>query len=174
MKLFCKIVLLCLIVVASISCRKNVSDVNVCEKGYDFRLETLDHNRFYLNQQKDKGVVLIFWETWCHYSKNLMADMTSLQESSPGDDFVIAAVCGDPENINEVKRIVKNLNINYPVLLDKGSVVSKKYKITAYPTTVILDKNGVISYIRAGYHPTIINQIKANITMALNANRSDK
>ena len=34
-------------------------------------------------------------------------------------NLVVAAVCNDPENIDDLKRIIKSLDLNYPVLLDK-------------------------------------------------------
>jgi thiol:disulfide interchange protein len=35
------------------------------------------------------------------------------------------------------------LNISYPVLLDPEAIASKKYSVTAVPTTFFIDRNGM-------------------------------
>ncbi len=130
----------------------------------DFRLDTLTHKRFYLNQHKDKVVVLVFWTTWCSVCKTELVKLKSLKDMPGGENLVVAGVCNDPENINDVKQIARNLNIDYPVLLDKGQVVTDKYRISSFPTTVIIDQKGIVSFIREGYNSAIANQVKTKVS----------
>ncbi len=37
-----------------------------------------------------------------------------------------------------------------PVLLDKDGVVAQQFQITALPTTIIVDKNGLIKHRQSG------------------------
>ena len=53
----------------------------------DFRLDTLTHKRFYLNQHKDKVVVLVFWTTWCSICKTELVELKSLR-NMPGSTNV--------------------------------------------------------------------------------------
>lgn len=129
----------------------------------DFRLDTLTHERFYLNQHKDKVVVIVFWTTWCNVCKAELVELKSLMNMPGHDNLVIAGICCDPENINNVKWIVENLNIDYPVLLDKGQIVTGKYRISAFPTTVIIDQKGVVSFIKEGYNSAIADQVKTKV-----------
>jgi len=130
----------------------------------DFRLDTLTHERFYLNQHKDKVVVIVFWNTWCSVCKAELVELKSLMNMPGHDNLVIAGICCDPENINNVKRILENLNIDYPVLLDKGQIVTGKYGISAFPTTVIINQKAVVSFIREGYNSAIADQVKTKVT----------
>ena len=74
----------------------------------DFRLDTLSHDRFYLNQHKGKVVVLLFWNTQCTVCKRQMVDLKSLPGTLPADGLTIAAVCTDPEYIDDLKKTSSN------------------------------------------------------------------
>ena len=129
----------------------------------DFRLDTLTHKRFYLNQHKDKVVVLVFWTTWCSICKTELVELKSLKDMPAGENLVVAGICSDSENINDVKQLAKSLNIDYPVLLDEGQTVTGRYRISSFPTTVVIDQKGVVSFIREGYNSAIANQVKTKV-----------
>jgi len=145
------------------SCGKDNDMISPGDIAKDFRLDTLTHKRFYLNQHKDKVVVLVFWATWCSACKAELVKLKSLKNMPGGENLVVAAVCSDPENINDVKQIARNLNIDYPVLLDKGQVVTDRYGIYSHPTTVVINQKGVASFIREGYNAAIANQVKTKV-----------
>ena len=167
-------IILCLcLAILVFGCRKKNTGVLTGRAAKDFRLETIDHQRFYLNQNKQKVVVLVFWETTCTVCKKQMVDFKSLSDSSGAGDIIIAAVCSDPENIDDVKKIIGDLGINYPVLLDKDARVTKQYAVANFPTTVVIDKDQIISLAREGYSPAILKQIKDS-AIALVADKEDK
>ena len=146
------------------SCGADSDKVSPGDIAKDFRLDTLTHKRFYLNQHKDKVVVLVFWTTWCSVCKTELVELNSLRKNLPGGkNLVVAGICSDPENINDIKQFAKNLNIDYPVLLDKRRSVTGRYGISSFPTTVIIDQKGVVSFVREGYNSAIANQVKTKI-----------
>ena len=146
-----------------VGCGRRRGGLKTGAAAQDFRLDTLAHNRFYLNQHKGKVVVLVFWSTWCRYCKSLMADLQSLSETADNENFVMAAVCTDPENVNEVTTIVGDIGIKYPVLLDRGGKVAHKYKVSGLPMTVVIDREGNISQVWRGYSPSVSNQIHSKV-----------
>jgi len=157
-----------LLVLAALSiflcgCGRDSDQVAPGDMAKDFRLDTLSHKRFYLNQHKDKVVVLVFWTTWCSICKAELVDLKSLVDMSDRDDLIVAGVCSDPENADELKQIADNLNLGYPLLLDEGHGVTDRYNITAFPTTLIIDQKGVVSFFREGYSPVIADQIKTKV-----------
>ena len=154
------------------SCDTDGDKISSGDIAKDFRLETLTHKRFYLNQHKDKVVVLVFWTTWCNVCKTELVELKSLKNMPGNENLVVAGICSDPENINDVKQLAKNLKIDYPVLLDKGQVVTGGYKISSFPTTVIIDQKGVVSFIREGYDSTIANQVKTKVARLLASEES--
>lgn len=162
---FCATALLC-------GCRKS-KEVSGADNGaIDFRLDTLGHERFYLNQYRGKVVVLTFWSTWCTVCKSEMVELKSFAAVPEYKNVVIAAVCNDPENIDDLKTIVRVLDINYPVLLDKKAEVFNKLKMSAVPTTIVIDQSGKISLTRQGYDANIKKQIKTSVESLLAAEKS--
>lgn len=129
----------------------------------DFRLDTLQHDRFYLNQQRGKTVLLVFWATWCNPCKSELVELKSLAAAPQFKNVVFAGACIDPENIDDVKTIVKTLDLNYLVLLDENGLVSKSLGITAVPTTIIVNPAGNVSFIKQGFFADTIQEIKKHI-----------
>ncbi len=133
---------------------------------YDFRLDTLDHHRFYLHEQRGKGVVLMFWDTQCVVCKQEMAWLRDIHEHHP-IDLSVAAVCTDPENRDTLSRIAETLALPYPILLDPGAAVAQRYGVRVYPTTVILDQEGQQAAVITGYSEIIQRQLTQRIERLL-------
>jgi peroxiredoxin len=140
----------------------------------NFRLDTLGHDRFYLNQHRGKVVVLAFWSTWCTVCKSEMVELKSFAALPEHKDIVVAAVCNDPENIDDAKTIIQALDINYPVLLDKKAHIFNKLKMSAVPTTIVIDQSGKISLTKQGYDANIKQQIKTGVESLLAAEPNSK
>ncbi len=129
----------------------------------DFRLDTLSHQRFYLNAQKGKAVVLVFWSTDCSACKKEMLALQPLVDKLGPKGLVVAAVCVDPENLAAARAAVKKLGIKYPVLLDRGGKIAKKYQVKAYPTTVIIDPAGKLCFREKGWGPSTGRSIEGKV-----------
>jgi peroxiredoxin len=129
----------------------------------DFRLDTLGHDRFYLNQYRGKNVVIVFWSTWCIPCKSELIALKAFVADIQFKDVTFAAVCNDPENLDDVKKIVQTLGFNYPVLLDTDAKVANKFNVSAVPTALIIDREGKISLRTEGYAPEIMEQIKEHL-----------
>ncbi len=133
---------------------------------YDFRLDTRDHQRFYLHEQRGKAVVLMFWETQCIVCKQEMAWLRQIQERYPRD-LSVAAICTDPENSDTLRRIVEALVLPYPILLDPGAVLAQRYGVRVYPTTIILDQVGQQAAVITGYSEGLQRQLTQHIDRLL-------
>ncbi|MBF0223828.1 MAG: TlpA family protein disulfide reductase [Desulfobacterales bacterium] len=129
----------------------------------NFQLNTLHHDRFFLNQEKGKIVVLIFWATWCEQCKIALVELNQLIAQYKTSKVLFAGVCSDPENMDDVKRIVQQLNISYPIILDNNAKIYKKYRLRGFPTIIIIDQNRAVSLIEYGYNQTILHHIKRKI-----------
>ncbi|HBG28122.1 MAG: hypothetical protein A2Y10_06535 [Planctomycetes bacterium GWF2_41_51] len=138
----------------------------------DFRLDTLGRDRFYLNQHRGKNVLLVFWSTWCIPCKSQLVALKSLASSPEFKDVVFAAVCNDPENLDDVKRIVKTLDINYLVLLDNQAQVAEKLGVKAVPTTFIVNADGKITLKEEGYDAETMKLITKHISNLVVSNKN--
>jgi peroxiredoxin len=49
-----------------------------------------------------------------------------------------------------VQQFVDEYNLHFPILLDPGGNIQKLYRVRGYPTTLIVDNNGIIRYHHIG------------------------
>ena len=149
------------------TCCSSDQQISNLKTVHDFRLETLKHERFYLNEHNDKTVLLVFWATWCLPCKAELTALKSAYRDFPADKFSLVAICIDPENINEVKQIVSTLGIDYPVLLDENSKLYKELGLELTPATILIEPGGRIAFNQGGYDRQTQKQLMSKIQMLL-------
>ena len=62
-----------------------------------------------------------------------------------------------------VKDFIQSGNYSFPVLLDTNQDVALEYNIRGIPTTVFIDKDGIIQVIKVGAFPNMI-EIKRSLS----------
>ena len=55
------------------------------------------------------------------------------------------------ESAAEVEPFAKGLGVTYPILLDESGMVAKEYRAVGLPTSVFVDRDGVIQVRHSGY-----------------------
>lgn len=149
------------------SCGRSTEQAADAPTIQDFRLETLDHERFYMSEQRGKVVVLMFWATWCTSCKKELTELAPFFDSFVSDALAVAAVNTDPENRDKVNEILEQLGIGYTILLDREAGLLSKLGFDAVPATVIIDREGGIRYRKTGYSPSIKRQIEVTLASLL-------
>jgi thiol-disulfide isomerase/thioredoxin len=114
----------------------------------EFELQTLAGTRLRLSDMKGKVVLLNFWATWCAPCQQEMPLLQSRASRYPAD-LVLLGIDFN-ENPSVVQDFVTNLYITFPILLDPGSKVQDLYRVRGYPTTIILDGQGIIRVVQIG------------------------
>jgi peroxiredoxin len=118
----------------------------------DFVLPDLTGQVVRLSQLRGKVVLLNIWATWCPPCRKEMPTMELLYQKMKGADFVMLAASQDIDGKNTVLPYLQEGGLTFPVLLDVNGEVGKKYNVTGYPETFIIDRQGTIVYHHIGYN----------------------
>jgi thiol-disulfide isomerase/thioredoxin len=110
----------------------------------DFTLQTLDGKNVTLSSLRGKGVLLNFWATWCGPCKIEMPWFVELQKEYGPQGLQIVGVAMDDSSTQDIQTFVKEMGVNYPVLLGKEAVGQAYGGVDVLPTTFFIDRNGDI------------------------------
>lgn len=113
-------------------------------KAPDFALEDLKGNAVRLSNFRGRVVLINVWTTWCEPCRVEMPSMETLHRRLSGDDFVMLGVSADADGREVVEPFVKELGLTFPILLDPDGQVVSRYRVTGYPETFIVDRDGVV------------------------------
>jgi peroxiredoxin len=105
----------------------------------DFSLHDLNGKNVSLKTFKGRTVLVHFFATWCEPCREELPALNRfLKRSRPNASVVAISVAEvDPR----VKRFFDATPVDFPVLLDRDRTIAKSWKISALPTTYVLDAN---------------------------------
>lgn len=112
----------------------------------EFELTDLEGNSVKLSDYRGKTVLLNFWATWCRVCQAEMPHVEKLYQQYKDQDVVILSVNATSQE-RDAQRVAQYANkqlLSFPIVLDEEGDVLKQYKVTAYPTTYIIDPSGAI------------------------------
>ena len=117
----------------------------------DFTLQTLNGSSINLSSLRGQNVLINYWVTWCDPCLEEMPTLEKIYKEYEGKDLVILSINGiAQDDLNKVKDTVSSLGLTYPVVLDEGDTVFKSYWMGFMPTSVFIDAQGVIRFIKFG------------------------
>ncbi len=115
----------------------------------DFNLVGVDGARHSLSSYRGRVVVLNFWATWCIPCRAEMPDLEHEARLHRTDPVSIVGVDWK-ESAGQVTDFTAGLGISYPMLLDTDGQVYARYRVSALPTTFIIDARGRLVKSRIG------------------------
>lgn len=138
---------------------------------FDFTLTDQYGKEHTLSDYKGKVVFINFWATWCPPCKKELPDIEELYKeyNLNQDEVVFLGIVNPsskeyPNNQDDSDDVVIGFlddnGYTFPTLFDDTGEVLKTYKISAFPTTFMIDKEGNI----VGYVPGMMTKdIMVNI-----------
>ena len=97
-----------------------------------------------------KAVLLNFWATWCVPCREEMPTLERLSRERRGS-LVVLGISVDAVGRDKVQAFVRELGLTFPILLDPETVVGKRYRVRALPTSFLIDRDGVVRHREVGY-----------------------
>lgn len=118
----------------------------------DFTLKSVGGENLKLSEYRGEVVLINFWASWCGPCRQEMPVLSELHDKYKGLGFTVLGVNVE-EDSSKARKLLQEMSVSFPVLLDNESVVSKQYDVIAMPSTVLVDRNGNMRYLHKGYKP---------------------
>jgi len=118
----------------------------------DFALKSQSGENLRLSEFQGEVVMINFWASWCGPCRQEMPLLDELYTQYQPLGFTILGVNVE-EDSSKAKQLLKESPVNFPILFDNKSEVSKLYKVVAMPSTVLVDRDGNVRYLHQGYKP---------------------
>ncbi len=110
-----------------------------------FTLLDSDKKTIVMDNFKDKVTVVNFWATWCPPCVEEIPSLNRLRQKMNGKPFELISI-NYAESSQTIDQFLKQINVEFPVLLDKDGSVSTKWNVVAFPSTFIIGPDGKIHY----------------------------
>jgi peroxiredoxin len=107
----------------------------------DFGAEDLTGERFYLSALRGQVVLLTFFATWCEPCKAEIPLLVDLARQHAGSVRVVCVVI-DADNKAAARAIASALAVPYPLLVDEGERIKRRYGVGPLPATFLIDGRG--------------------------------
>ncbi len=109
-----------------------------------FTLQGLEGESYQVGGIRDKALIINFWASWCEPCQEEAPDLVRNYEQYKDKLDIYGVNATKMDNIDDVKKFISERHINFPVLLDEHSTAADLYHVNGYPTSFLIDKNGVI------------------------------
>jgi thiol-disulfide isomerase/thioredoxin len=121
-----------------------------------------------LSNYKGKVVFLDFWASWCGPCQTAMPLIESLRNEFPADQFQVLAVNVDSDP-TKAKAFLERRKVGYPSVSDPEGRLPSSYGLKTMPTSYLIDRNGVVRAVHAGFRQSDIEGLRSEIRALIGA-----
>lgn len=126
---------------------------------FSSQLVDLEGNKFDPNQPKESVFVVSYFQTWCSDCVKEQPELLKLESHFKGQNFKVLMISDEPvELITKFKEKFQSQLSFYQL-----QVPIKSIGISRFPTTYLIDKNGVVQELKVEginwYTPEIIEKV---------------
>ena len=115
----------------------------------DFALQDVRGRSVHLSDFRGQAVIVNFWASWCAPCRDEVPNLVTTYQQHKTDGLVVVGV-DLQEDAATVRSFATEFGMKYPVLLDPHGQTIGPYRITGPPTSVLIDREGVVRGIVLG------------------------
>lgn len=112
----------------------------------DFDNPTLDGENFHLANLQGETIVINFWATWCVPCAVEMPELQALHEDT--GIRIIGINIGEDEAA--IQTWVERFELTFDIVLDRTQQLAQTYQLRGYPSTYVINPDGIITHIFYG------------------------
>jgi thiol-disulfide isomerase/thioredoxin len=123
----------------------------------------------------DRGnvVLLDVWATWCEPCRDALPIYEDLAKHYASRGLKVYALNVD-EDSRAIPPFLKETKVSLPILVDANAEVADKVlRVRSMPTTLLIDRKGVVRYVHEGFAEEFLAKYQAQIEQLL-AEPADK
>ena len=125
--------------------------VKVGDLAPDFTLKSLTGDEIVLSKLEGRPVIINFWATWCGPCREEFPALVRKYKQYQDKDLVIIGINFQDDNSDEgVRTFMRNTLVNFPIVRDTGERVGRTYRVNGLPTSIFVDRKGIVRDIVVG------------------------
>jgi thiol-disulfide isomerase/thioredoxin len=164
-----------MLAVAAISCagpRASTHPSPLLGRSVGFTASRLDGREVPVPASRAAVTVVDFWATWCEPCRDQLPVLDRLPGAFPDDRVVVVGVSFD-EDRAALEEFLARIPVGFAVLWDKGgAALAVKMEITRLPTTLVLDREGVVRAVHMGFDERVAGALEQDVRRVLAEQRA--
>ncbi len=130
----------------------------------EMALHDLAGHPVHISDFRGKTVLLNFWATWCSGCRAESPWLVQAQKQYHDRDFEVVGVALDDAGVKQIKAFMKELKINYPVLIGEEGAADAYIGVMGLPNSFLIDRTGIVVEHWAGViDPRSLEQILTSV-----------
>jgi thiol-disulfide isomerase/thioredoxin len=98
-----------------------------------------------------KVALVDFWASWCGPCKKSFPALESLYQQYKAQGLVVVGVSVD-EDAAAMKNFLRQHAVSFSIARDASHKLVEAVKVGTMPTTLLVDRHGVIRFVHSGFH----------------------
>ncbi len=114
----------------------------------NFDVKNMKGHEVKLSDYQGKKVIMNFWASWCEPCVREMPIIYDFYQSR--DDHIEVLFINVGESKGTINEFLTLHHFDFPVIIDATGTLSKRYRISGLPSTVIINKEGNLDQVITG------------------------